>query len=83
MLALPRVPTYCPVKTFTRCEVGVRVVIVAEPLTLVRFSHKAQLGIGAKAVVTKPAASPTFHFSDEFSEPFLTCRSNFALRPLT
>jgi hypothetical protein len=40
-------------------------VIVAEPLTLVRFSQSAQAGVGASAPVIKPAAAkPLVHLSE-------------------
>jgi len=50
---------------------------------LVRFSHRAHAGIGDKALVSKPAVSPAVHFPEGFSQPFLTRRRIFALRPLT
>ena len=82
---------YCPVKTSTRCERGVTLVIVAEPLTLVRFSQRAHAGVGASAPVIKPAAAkPLVHLSagswSRTVDPrFLSNpsrRSDLAFRPL-
>src|SRR5437764_5073254 len=66
MLALVRPPMYCVFWTVTCCEVALVLVIVAMPLTLVRFSHNASDGVGTNAPAIKPASvTPLFHLCRE------------------